>query len=82
MSPSNPNGGRSNKVRAFLTIYTTLQVLALILVFGMGPHLPAGFRVAMDSKQALEIVELLLPVFSGYVGLIVGFYFGTKDTHH
>jgi hypothetical protein len=36
----------------------------------------------MDPEKGRGIVELVLPVFSGYVGLIVGFYFGTKDTNH
>lgn len=63
-------------IRAFLAIYATGQALALILFFGMAPY----FKMHIKSDEALGIVELLLPLFSGYVGLIVGFYFGTKET--
>lgn len=75
--------GRGNsRIRVFLTVYTTLQAFALILVFGIGPHLSSGPMTRMDPEKGRGIVELVLPVFSGYVGLIVGFYFGTKDTNH
>lgn len=78
---SAPSNGNS-RIRVLLTVFTTLQALALILIFGMGPHLPFSSKMQMKSEDALGIVELVLPVFSGYVGLIVGFYFGAKDIRH
>lgn len=68
-------------MRAFLAVATTVQTLVFIVVFGMGPWLP-GITHRMQSSDAKAIVELVLPVLSGYVGLIVGFYFGTKETNH
>ena len=78
MTISDTSPDRTPLIRGFLTIYTTLQALALILFFGMAPY----FKMPIKSDESLGIVELVLPLFSGYVGLIVGFYFGTKEGGH
>jgi hypothetical protein len=67
---------RSDDVmRVVLTIYTTVFAFLLILFFGIAPFI--GFRIA--ATEALGIIEVLLPVFTGYIGLIAGYYFGNKE---
>jgi hypothetical protein len=70
-----PNKSKEDWLRGFLVVYTTLQALILILFFGTAPFL----RLHIGSDEALGIVELVLPLLTGYVGLMLGFYFGTKD---
>jgi hypothetical protein len=67
---------KDEKIRAILTVYTTTQALVLILFFGSAPFISLKIR----PEQSMGVVELILPILSGYIGLIVGFYFGTKDT--
>jgi len=62
-------------LRAILVIFATIPPLALILFFGAAPYI--GLRIGQD--EALEMVELVLPLFTGYLGTIVGFYFGKKS---
>jgi hypothetical protein len=66
---------RSNQIRAVLTIYTTVQALLLILFFGVAPFA----HLKISSDESMGIVELILPVLTGYVGMMLGFYFGKKD---
>jgi hypothetical protein len=47
----------------------------LILFFGVGPYV---FRGLLPT-EGLDIVKVLLPLFMGYIGLIVGYYFGNKE---
>ena len=61
-------------LRAILVIFATIPPLALILFFGAAPYI--GLRIGQD--EALGMVELVLPLFTGYLGAIVGFYFGKK----
>jgi len=63
-------------MRAVLVVYTTVQSLALILFFGTAPFM--SFKI--KSEESLGVVELVLPLFTGYIGLIVGYYYGTKET--
>lgn len=62
-------------IRAALTIYTTVQALLLILFFGVAPF--ARFKISAD--ESMGVVELILPIFTGYIGMMLGFYFGSKD---
>jgi len=64
----------SEALRSILVVFTTIPPLALILFFGAAPYI--GFRIRQD--EALGIVEQVLPLFTGYLGAIVGFYFGKK----
>jgi hypothetical protein len=66
---------RDNKMRALLTVYTTIQALLLILFFGVAPF--AHFKISSD--ESMGVVELILPIFTGYIGMMLGFYFGSKD---
>jgi hypothetical protein len=66
---------KEDSVRAVLTVYTTLQGLLLILFFGAAPSI--GLK--MNQEQGVGVVELILPVFAGYIGMMLGFYFGTKE---
>jgi hypothetical protein len=61
-------------MRLVLALYVTLFPLLLILSFGF-----AADRGLIDKDNSHEVVEMLLPVFSGYLGLIVGYYFGKKE---
>jgi hypothetical protein len=47
----------------------------LIIFFGTAPYI--GIRIG--ETESVGIVQLLMPLFTGYLGLILGFYFGTKD---
>jgi hypothetical protein len=67
---------KDDSIRSVLTIYTTVQGLLLIFFFGAVPFI--GFK--MSQEQAVGVVELILPVFTGYIGMMLGFYFGTKET--
>jgi hypothetical protein len=66
---------KEESVRSVLTIYTTLQGLLLIFFFGAAPFI--GMKISQE--QSIGVVELLLPVFTGYIGMMLGFYFGTKE---
>jgi hypothetical protein len=73
---SEPGLQQEESVRSVLTIYTTIQGLLLIFFFGAAPFL--GLKISQE--QSVGVVELLLPVFTGYIGMMLGFYFGTKDS--
>jgi hypothetical protein len=66
---------REESVRSLLTVYATIQGLLLICFFGAAPFI--GLKVSQE--QSIGVVELILPVFAGYVGMMLGFYFGTKE---
>ena len=67
---------RENKdaMRSFLTVYMTVQALLLILFFGCSPY----FHLRIFPNEAMDIVQLVMPIFTGYLGLILGFYFGSE----
>jgi hypothetical protein len=67
---------RDDRTRAILTVYTTVQALLLILFFGVAPF--ANFKIS--SNESMGIVELILPILTGYIGMMLGFYFGIKDS--
>lgn len=67
---------KEESVRSILTVYTTIQALVLICFFGAAPFI--GLKV--NQEQAIGVVELILPVLTGYIGMMLGFYFGAKDT--
>jgi hypothetical protein len=71
-----PNSKRDNMMRIVLTGYTTIQALGLILFFGVAPFV---HNSTIKPEESTGIVELLLPLFTGYIGTIVGFYFGLKE---
>jgi hypothetical protein len=75
MNDKDSQRGRDDKVRSLLTVYTTVQALLLILFFGVAPF--AHFKISSD--ESMGVVELILPIFTGYIGMMLGFYFGTKD---
>ena len=75
MNDKDSQRGRDDKVRSLLTVYTTVQALLLILFFGVAPF--ARFKISSDDSMG--VVELILPIFTGYIGMMLGFYFGTKD---
>jgi hypothetical protein len=75
MNDKDSQRGRDDKVRSLLTVYTTVQALLLILFFGVAPF--ARFKISSD--ESMGVVELILPIFTGYIGMMLGFYFGTKD---
>ena len=66
---------KDDRMRAILVVYTTLQSFVLILFFGVAPFM--NFK--MRSEESLGIVELVLPLFTGYIGLMVGYYYGAKE---
>jgi hypothetical protein len=63
------------RIRAFLTIYTTMQALLLIVFFGSAPFI----RLKVTPDESMGVVELILPLLTGYVGLMLGFYFGSQE---
>jgi hypothetical protein len=73
---------QDDSIRSVMTIYVTVQGLLLILFFGAAPfiffHAPTN-RLRISQDQAVGIVELILPIFTGYIGMILGFYFGTRE---
>jgi hypothetical protein len=64
-------------MRAVIVAYIIVQSFGIILFFGTAPFLHSPSLKPDESKQ---IVDLLLPVFSGQLGCILGFYFGSKKT--
>jgi hypothetical protein len=69
------NHAEDDRIRVFVTIYTTIQALLLILFFGSAPFL--NLKIATD--ESMGIVELILPLLTGSLGLVLGFYFGTQE---
>jgi hypothetical protein len=63
-----------NSMRTFLTVYTTLQALFFVIFFGCAPFLHLRLR----QNEAMDIVQLLMPILTGYLGLMLGFYFGSE----
>jgi hypothetical protein len=63
-----------SSMRVFLTVYTTAQALFLIVFFGCAPFL----HLRLLQNEAMDIVQLVMPIFTGYLGLILGFYFGSE----
>jgi hypothetical protein len=66
---------RDDKVRSLLVMYTTIQAFALIVFFGIAPFV--HFHIASD--EALGVIEVVLPILTGYIGLMLGFYYGGKE---
>lgn len=64
-----------NFVRSVLVVYTTSFALALILFFGAAPYM----NLTITSDESMGIVELVLPLLTGYIGLMLGFYYGTQE---
>jgi hypothetical protein len=62
-------------IRSVLTIYTTVQALGLVLFFGIAPFI----RLKIRPEESMGVVELVLPLLTGYVGIILGYYFGTRS---
>ena len=75
MNNNDKSPQQDDRIRAVLTIYTTVQALVLILFFGVAPF--ARFKIS--PNESMGVVELILPIFTGYIGMMLGFYFGTKD---
>jgi hypothetical protein len=75
MNNNDKSPQQDDRIRAVLTIYTTVQALVLILFFGVAPFA----RLKISSDESMGVVELILPIFTGYIGMMLGFYFGTKD---
>lgn len=73
--PSRSTVKKDEWVRTLLTVYTTAQALLLILFFGTAPFV----RLRIKQDEALGVVELVLPLLTGYVGMILGYYFGHRD---
>jgi hypothetical protein len=74
---SNPRIDQKNKdetMRSILTVYTTSQALLLILFFGIAPYTLHKMR----PDESMGVVELVLPLLTGYIGTILGYYFGSK----
>jgi len=67
---------RDDRIRGLLTVYTTVQAFLLILFFGVAPF--TLFKISSD--ESMGVIELLLPIFTGYIGMMLGFYFGSKDS--
>ena len=67
---------REEWVRAVLVVYTTLFSLGLILFFGMAPYL----SIEINPDESLGVVELVLPLLTGYIGLMLGYYYGTQGS--
>lgn len=67
---------RDEWVRVILVVYTTLFSLALILFFGAAPYL----NLEINSDESLGVVELVLPLLTGYLGLMLGYYYGTQES--
>lgn len=61
-------------MRPVLVGYVTGQSFLLLVFFVISPYLIGGLRVA----EAWSIIQILLPLFTGYLGQIVGFYFGMQ----
>jgi hypothetical protein len=72
--PRRPQRNAEDFMRVLLTVYTTLTAFLMIMFFGVAPFL--GVRIS--PPEAIGVVEVVLPVFTGYIGLIVGYYFGVR----
>jgi len=68
-------GKKDDFVRAVLVIYCTLLSFGIILFFGTAPYL----SLKITSDEAMGIVELVLPLFTGYIGLMLGYYYATQE---
>jgi len=62
-------------MRAILVGYVTIQSFLLLIFFVVAPYLIGGLR----SSESWSIIQILLPLFTGYLGQIVGFYFGMQE---
>jgi hypothetical protein len=61
-------------MRTVLTMYVTIQAFVLVMFFGVAPFV--GLKIL--PPEAMSIVQLVLPLFTGYIGLILGHYFGSR----
>ena len=66
---------RDEVLRRILVVYTTAFSLFLIVFFGVAPYVNLPLR----PEESIGVVQLVLPLFTGYIGLILGYYFGTKE---
>lgn len=66
---------KDDLIRGVLVVYTTLFSLGLILFFGAAPYL--GLQI--NPNESLGVVELVLPLLTGYIGLMLGYYYGTQE---
>jgi len=62
-------------MRKTLAIYVTLQAFALLVFFVLAPY----FAHHIEPSESWSVIEILLPLFTGYIGQIVGFYFGIRE---
>jgi hypothetical protein len=63
-------------MRFVIVTCACLQSLAFVLFFGLAPSFSAPVIKPGESRG---ILELLLPFFSGQIGSIVGYYFGSRE---
>jgi hypothetical protein len=66
---------KDDLIRGVLVVYTTLFSLGLILFFGAAPYL----SLQINPNESLGVVELVLPLLTGYIGLMLGYYYGTQE---
>ena len=62
-------------MRTAVAAYIIVQAFGAILFFGTAPFLHSPSLKPDESRQ---IVDLLLRIFSGQLGCILGYYFGSK----
>ena len=67
---------KDEKMRSVLTVYTTTLALCLIIFFGVAPFV----RLKIKPDESMGVVELVLPLLTGYIGMILGYYFGSKGS--
>ena len=65
---------KDETMRSVLTVYTTSLALILILFFGVAPFV----RLKIKPDESMGVVELVLPILTGYIGTILGYYFGSR----
>lgn len=58
-------------MRALLTVYVTTQAFLLLMFFALAPV----WIGTITQAESFEMVRMIMPLFAGYIGQIVGFYF-------
>jgi hypothetical protein len=79
--PSDARGGRDNRERlALIVVIATFLTIALLIVVTLGLAVAEGNGTA--SKSAVEMADktftVLLPVLSGWVSVVLTFYFQAR----
>ena len=72
---SRRNSKSDQLIKVVLVLYTTLTAFLLIVFFATAPFV--GLKIT--PSEGIGVVEVVLPLFTGYLGLILGHYFGTKE---